>query len=234
MSGAGRFCTAAMILSLAAGRLAAAELATTPPAEPLPPPPPTFYVHVGPLGGFPLTNAQPTGGGLFPTTNIAIRPVYTLGLEVGYFVTPNIAIELSTGVPPIWHLKATGLPNEAALGTNLLGSVRAGPLNALLRYQFNQFGPIQPYFGAGVGYAFVLANISDGILSNFSVDQNFGFVLQAGADWMLTPNWGVFVDGKKVFISTDAQGFELNTTVPVRAHIQVDPWLVSTGITFKY
>jgi hypothetical protein len=26
------------------------------------------------------------------------------------------------------------------------------------------------------------------------------------ADWMLTPNWGVFVDGKKIIYSTDASG----------------------------
>jgi outer membrane protein len=233
MLGARRFCAAAVILSLAVGWAAAAELAPTPPAEPLPPTAPTFYVHVGALGGFLVTNAQPTGGGLFGATNIDIRPVYTLGLEAGYFVTPNIALALSGAVPPILNFKATGLPPPAGLlGTDLIGSVRAGSLNALVQYHFTQFGPLQPYFGAGVGYAFVFANISDGILTNFSVDQNFAFVLEAGADWMLTPNWGVFIDGKKTFFSTDAQGFFAGT--PERAHIQLDPWLVSSGITFKY
>jgi outer membrane protein len=77
-------------------------------------------------------------------------------------------------------------------------------------------------------------NISDGILTNFSVDQNFSLVLQAGADLMLTPNWGVFFDGKKAFLSTDAQGFAIPGNVPVRAHITLDPWRASAGITFKY
>jgi outer membrane protein len=232
MARAGGFWAGVIIACLAAAPVAAADLTSS--AGPLPPSPPSFYVHVGALAALPATNAQPTGGGLFGTANIVIPPVYTLSLEAGYFVTPNIAIELSSGVPPIWHLKATGLPPPAGLlGSNLLGSVRGGPLMGLLRYQFTQFGAIQPYLGAGAGYALNFGNISDGILRNFSVDQNFAFVLQAGADWMLTPNWGVFIDGKKTFFSTDAQGFALNGT-PQRAYVQLDPWLLSTGITFKY
>jgi outer membrane protein len=210
--------------------VAAADL--TVPAEPMPSPPPIFYVHVGALGAFFQTNAQPTGGGLFGATNIVVRPVYTLAFEEGNFVTPNIAISLGSGLSPIEHYKATGSPS-AALGTDLQGSTRAGLLILLLQYHFTQFGPIQPYAGTGVGYALDFGNISDGILTNFSADQNFAFVLQAGADWMLTPNWGLFVDGKKTFYSSDSQGFTV-TGIPVRAHVQLDPWLLSTGITFKY
>jgi outer membrane protein len=232
LRGAIKIWAIAFIAALAGTPVVAADLTT--PVEPLPPPPPSFYVHAGALGVFPLTNAQPTGGGLFPTTNIAIRPNYTLALEAGYFVTPNIAIALSAGVPPIAHLKATGFPMAAAFGSNLLGSVRYGPAMLLVQYHFTQFGPIQPYAGIGAGYVFSFANISDGILTNFSIDQNFALILQAGADFMLTPNWGVFVDGKKAFYSTDAQGFAVPGNVPVRTHVTLDPWLASAGITFKY
>ncbi|HUI20311.1 MAG TPA: OmpW family outer membrane protein [Methylocella sp.] len=212
--------------------VAAADLTAS--TEPLPPPPPTFYVHAGAFGIFFQTNAQATGGGAFPTTNITIRPVYTLALEAGYFVTPNIAVALSAGVPPLIALKATGFPGTPIFGSNLLGTVRAGPVMGLLQYHFTQFGVLQPYVGAGVGYAVNFGNISNGILTNFSIDQNFAFILQAGADWMLTPNWGVFVDGKKAFYSTDAQGFTIPTNIPVRTHVTLDPWLASAGITFKY
>jgi hypothetical protein len=90
--------------------------------------------------------------------------------------------------------------------------------------------------GIGGGYIANFGNISDGILTNFSLDQNFAFVLQAGADLMLTPNWGVYVDGKKEFLSTDAQGFVPTAAgpVPVRAHVTLDPWRAAAGITFKY
>ena len=230
-----RFCVAALIAAMVVTPVAATDL-VTPVEPPSPSAPPIFYVHVGALGGFPEVNAQPTGGGLFGVANIAIRPSYTLDLEAGYFVTPNIAIAVSTSVPPIEHFKATGFPQAGVFGTNLLGSTRAGLAMLLLQYHFTQFGAIQPYAGIGGGYIANFGNISDGILANFSLDQNFAFVLQAGADLMLTPNWGVYVDGKKEFLSTDAQGFVPTAAgpVPVRAHVTLDPWRAAAGITFKY
>ena len=136
---------------------------------PIPPASPIFFVHVGALGVFKETNAENTGGGFFnflpvpagalgPTSaqgaiaNIATRPDYTLGLEAGYFVTPNWAIALSAGVPPIAHLKATGLTLTPQLGTNELGSVRYGPAALLLQYHFTNFGAFQPYLGVGAVY----------------------------------------------------------------------------------
>lgn len=232
MSRASRFLASAMIAGLAVTRAAAADFTT--PAEPLPPPPPMFYVHAGALGIFFQTNSQPTGGGTFPTANIDIHSVYTLSFESGYFFTPNIALALSTGVPPIEHIKATGLPSAGIYGSNLLGSTRSGAVLFLLQYHFNQFGALQPYAGIGGGYMLNFGNISDGILTRFSIDQNFAFVLQAGTDWMLTPNWGVFVDGKKVFLSTVAQGFSVPLNTPVRGTVTLDPWVASAGVTFKY
>jgi outer membrane protein len=239
-----RIWAAAFLATCAVARANAADLALPPPPPP-PPPAPLFYVHVGALGIFPQVNASTTGGGFFNTVNpggplltniwnVAIRPQYTVGLEAGYFVTPNIALALSSGVPPIAHIKATGVTLAPLLGSDLLGSVRYGPAVLLLQYHFTQFGAIQPYVGVGGAYVLNFGNISDGILRNFSVDQNFAFVVQAGADLMLTPNWGVFVDAKKVFYNTDAQGFLLNTNVPIRTHVAVDPWAATAGITFKY
>ena len=157
-------------------------------------------------------------------------------MEAGYFVTPNITIAVSAAVPPLEHFKATGFPQAGAFGTNLLGSTRAGLAILLLQYHFTQFGAIQPYAGIGPGYIADFGNVSDGILSNFSLDQNFALVLQAGADLMLTPNWGVYVDGKKEYLSTDAQGFVPTAAGPVRARARVtlDPWRAAAGITFKY
>lgn len=249
MTGSFRVWGAALLAALFITRAEAADL-TAPPPEPPPPPAPIFFVHVGALGVFPMTNAQSTTGGFFnflpvpsgaigpnaqgAISNVAIRPIYTLGLEAGYFVTPNIAIALSAGVPPIAHLKATGLTLAPQLGTNNLGSVRFGPAMLLAQYHFTNFGAFQPYLGAGAVYVINFGNFSDGILTNLSADQNFGFVLQAGADYMLTQNWGVFVDAKKIFYSTDVSGDLLNLNVPIRTHVQLDPWVTSAGITFKY
>jgi outer membrane protein len=248
MTGAIRIWAAAFIAALAITRADAADLTPTP--EPLPPAPPIFYVHVGALGAFyEPPDAQSTGGGflkVIPTPlgtatldNVAIRPSYTVGLEAGYFVTPNWAVAFSAGVPPRLIIKATGFNFTNALGTNLVGSVRYGPLMALLQYHLTQFGAIQPYFGAGAAYVVMFANTSDGILSNFSVDPTFSFVVQGGFDYMLTgfglPNWGVYADVKKlIYLNPNFQGNLLNTNIHIKTLGKIDPWVVGTGITFKY
>ncbi len=230
MAGPTSFRAFILALSLSGAAAEAAEPVSSPHSAPGAPP--VLYVHAGAVGAFPQVNAQATGGGIFSAANIAIPPQYTLALETGYFLTPNLAIGFGAGVPPIAHIKAAGFPMAAALGTALQGSVRYGPVVMLLQYHFTQFGAFQPYAGVGAGYVLNLGNINDGVLTNFSWDQNFAFVLQAGTDWMFTPSWGVFIDGKKLFYSTDAQGF--SGGIPVRTHARLDPWAASTGITFKY
>jgi outer membrane protein len=243
MTGAIRLWAAALIAALAITRANAADL--TPPPEPLPPAPPIFFVHVGALDVVTEPNAVPTGGGFFgfiPTplgavtlTNVAIRPSFTLGLEAGYFITPNIALALSAGVPPLLHVKAVNLNLTSVLGTNLVGSARFGPIMALLQYHFTNFGAIQPYFGAGAAYVVMFSNVSDGILTNFGVDNNFAFVVQGGVDYMLTQNWGVYVDVKKlIYYNPPFQGDLLNLPIHVRTLGQLNPWAIGTGVTFKF
>jgi outer membrane protein len=249
MTGAIRIWAAAFIAALAITRADAAEPTPTAP-EPLPPPPPLFFVHVGALGAFySPPDAQSTGGGFLksiPTplgtatlNNVAIPPSYTLGLEAGLFLTPNIALAISAGVPPLMHIKATVFNFAPALGTDLVGSVRFGPLMGLLQYHFTQWGSFQPYIGAGASYVVMFANTSDGFLSNFSVDPTFCAVAQAGFDYMLDgfglPNWGVFADAKKlIYLNPNFQGNLLNTNIHIKTLGKIDPWVVSTGLTFKY
>jgi outer membrane protein len=248
MTGAIRIWAAAFIAALAITRADAAELTPTP--EPLPPPPPLFFVHVGALGAFySPPDAQSTGGGFLksiPTplgtvtlNNVAIPPSYTLGLEAGLFLTPNWAIAISAGVPPLMHIKATVFSAAQLLGTDLVGSVRFGPLMGLLQYHFNQWGNFQPYIGGGAAYVVMFANTSDGFLSNFSVDPTWCAVAQAGFDYMLgdfgLPNWGVFADAKKlIYLNPNFQGNLLNTNIHIKTLGKIDPWVVSTGITFRY
>jgi outer membrane protein len=249
MTGAIRIWAAALIAALAITRADAADLTPTP--EPIPPAPPLFYLHVGALGAFySPPDAQSTGGGFLKSiplgalgtgtlNNVAIPPSYTLGLEAGYYITPNITLGISAGVPPLMHIKATVFNLAPALGTDLVGSVRFGPLMGVLDYHFTQWGPFQPYFGAGAAYVVMFANTSDGFLSNFSVDPTWSFVVQGGFDYMLTefglPNWGVFADAKKlIYLNPNFQGNVLNTNVHVKTLGKIDPWIASTGITFKY
>ena len=114
-----------------------------------------------------------------------------------------------------------------------------GPSWASFNTILPNFGAFQPYIGLGAAYVVMFSNNSDGILSNFSVDPSWSFVTQAGFDYMLTDfglsNWGVFVDAKKlIYLNPDFQGDLLNLGIHVRTLGKIDPWIASTGITFKY
>jgi outer membrane protein len=259
MTGALRLCAASLAAAITATCAWAAEPVpvTPPPPEP---PAPTFFVHLGALGIYTVDNASTTGGGFFNTiepinplglpgplatiNNVTARPMYTLGYDLGYYITPNIALSLFSGVPPILTVKAEGLSvlpevpgvNHGLLGTAQLGAERWGPITLLVQYHFTDFfGPmIQPYVGAGAAYIISLGELNNGLLRNFGVDQDWCLALQAGADLMLTPNWGVFAQVVKLFYETDAHGFLLNTNIPIRTRVVTDPWFPMVGLTFKY
>ncbi len=261
MTGALRLCAASLVAAFTLTCAHAAEPIAVPP--PPPPTAPLFFVHVGALGIYTVDNASSTGGGFFNTvepqnflglpgplatiSNVTAPPLYTLGYDLGYYFTPNIALSLFSGVPPILHVKGTGISvlpgfnglpglpiNHNLLGTDQLGSERWGPITVLLQYHFTQFGAIQPYIGAGAAYIISLGELNDGILRNFGIDQDWTLALQAGADIMLTPNWGVFAQVVKLFYQTDAHGFLLNTNIPIRVRAVTDPWFPMVGLTFKY
>jgi len=260
MTGALRLCAASLVAAFTITCAQAAEPTPIPPPPPEPPAP-TFFVHLGALGIFTVDNASSTGGGFFNTvepiltgplaglpgplatiSNVTARPMYTLGYELGYYITPNWSISLFSGVPPILRVKAEGLavlPNvpgidHGLLGTPVLASERWGPLTLLFEYHFTQFGAIQPYIGLGAAYITSFGHINDGILRNSFIDNDWTFAATAGADIMLTPNLGMFVSLVKLWYETDAGGFLLNTNIPIRTRVVTDPWFPMVGLTFKY
>jgi outer membrane protein len=259
MTGALRLCAASFAAAITVTCAWAAEPVPVPPPPPEPPAP-TFFVHLGALGIYTVDNASSTGGGFFNTiepinplglpgplatiNNVTARPMYTLGYDLGYYLTPNVALSLFSGVPPILRVKANGLSvlpevsgiNHELLGTPNLLSERWGPLTVLVQYHFTDFfgSMIQPYVGAGAAYIASFGHINDGILRNSYVDNDWCLALQAGADIMLTPNWGAFAQVVKLFYETDAGGFLLNTNIPIRTRVVTDPWFPMVGVTFKY
>lgn len=72
----------------------------------------------------------------------------------------------------------------------------------------------------------------DGALNHVKVEPALGVSGQFGANYMLTPNWGVFADLKYAYLRTKSRGY-LGLT-PVSADVKLDPFVFSTGVTYKY
>jgi outer membrane protein len=141
-------------------------------------------------------------------------------LDISYFLTPNIAVELIAAVTP--HDVKTSEGVDA-------GSAWLLPPTLTVQYHFTQFGSIKPYVGAGVNYTHFF-NADAGALNAVEYDDSFGGALQAGVDVPIQGNWYANLDVKKVFISTTANF----SPSGVRADVDIDPWLVGVGIGYKF
>ena len=94
-------------------------------------------------------------GGVGPQLFLAGRGatysnVLTASFQSGYFFTPNWSVEISGGVP-IWvSLKINGFSAQPPVAGTVLAKILPGGIPITGVYHFTQFGPFQPYLGAGV------------------------------------------------------------------------------------
>ena len=243
---------AATAIALAVTAAAAADYPTKKMA-PLAPAPvvvapvtPGFFVKAGFLYAINQSSSKLYAGGVqIPGVGATFSNVATLGLEAGYYVTPNVSIDVSAGVP-MWVTDKTKGAMTAPLpvpdGTLIAKIMPAFiPITAL--YHFNQFGAFQPYLGAGIAPVFALAH-RDAFNTGVTVDPTVGLVLQAGADVMIDQHWGWTVDVKKLFaeVTSHATGDNLSAIglpggiIPVAGEQKTNfqPWILSTGLTYRW
>jgi outer membrane protein len=131
------------------------------------------------------------------------------------------------GIPPKPTISGQG--SIEALGD--LGAVRYGPALLTAGYRLPAIGNVEPYVGGGVAYAIIFRNF-DGAVENLRVHNNFGSVVQVGADFRITDTLAVFADVKQLWLSVNANG-ALYGEVPVTARVKLNPTLVSVGIKFR-
>lgn len=219
-----------MVLACSAGARAADVPAVDIPAAEINwlPTPHSFYVHAGIAGVSLSEGASFTLGGVpVPGGTIKVRPQMTFIVELGYFITPNIAVSFTGGWPPRAHIHGAG--TIAALPK--LGISTYGPMAATIHYHFTGMGRFQPYIG--VGPTFLLAlRTQDRLITQAKLDHSIGFAGQIGFNYMITEKWGLFFDVKKAYLRSNATGFIGG--VPLKAKVKLDPLVVSTGIAYRF
>jgi outer membrane protein len=151
----------------------------------------------------------------------------TMSIEAGVFLRGGWAIAASGTVPTT--ISNMGAGTLFALGN--LGDETVGYYALTSQYHFNLRGPISPYAGAGAGYMHVFSTI-DGAVTDMTVASAWGPVLQAGIDFHLSEQVGLFVDVKRFWISTEASGTMGPTAITADA--TVNPWVFSTGVGIRF
>jgi outer membrane protein len=191
-----------------------------------------FYVDLGAAGLLFDTNASlDVAGSPLLGSNLHASNNVTLGLGIGYFVTPNISLLTVLGVPP-----TTTLTGRGVLSGVTLGKVTYGPSMLVANYHFRQFGAFQPFLGAGVTYTVVFGT-EDNAITNLKVSNSVGAVIRTGFDAMLSERWGAFISLSKVFVATNASG---NAAIrplvgaPISAHVSFNPLVLFSGVTYRF
>jgi outer membrane protein len=167
------------------------------------------------------------GGAPLPGAAIDTKSHYTPTFHIGRFVTDEIALSLTGGLPP--HIAIDGRGTLAPAGT--LAEITYGPATAMVQYHVNRGGAVSPYAGIGACYMIVL-DVDDGALQDAKVKNDLAPAVEIGAEFKVARHYGVFVEAKKAFLRTEASG--TFGGAPVDSHIRLDPWAVSAGATIHF
>lgn len=107
------------------------------------------------------------------------------------------------------------------------------------KYHFDLGGGIKPYLGAGPTYFMIFGEDvgpDAAALGATDVDlsDELGFVLQAGVDIPINDRGlGLSLDAKRYFVGTTAT-FNAGDSVALRSHHDLDPWVLSTGLAYRF
>ena len=167
------------------------------------------------------------GSGLSPAgVDVSIDNSVVPELDLTYFLSRNLAIEVIAGVTP--H-EITG---KGVIAGADVGEVWLLPPTVLLQYHFDIGRGIKPYVGIGVNYTVFFGEDEGPAVTSLDFEDSWGWALQAGVDIPLRDNWYLNVDVKKLWIQTEATAVTGGGTVT--GDVDIDPWIVGVGLGYRF
>jgi outer membrane protein len=151
--------------------------------------------------------------------SLGVSNEVTPELDLSWFFTPNIAVEL---------ILATQRHQVTNAGADI-GSVKHLPPTLLLQYHFMPSQDLKPYVGVGLNHTrFYDVNLAGGALT---VDRtSTGGAIQAGFDYRLSGKWYLNVDVKKIWIETDVK----TAAGAFVSSLKIDPVIFGVGLGYKF
>lgn len=143
-------------------------------------------------------------------------------------LNPNVGVELVVGIPPRIKAKATG--SVAFLGDDVLSAKIVAP-TLLVNYHFGAPGDaLRPYVGGGVNYT-KFTDIQSKLATDVQMSDSTGWALQAGIDYALNKEWGVFAS--VAALQAKSKLVASGTTV-LQTTIDFRPIVYSAGVSYKF
>jgi len=148
-------------------------------------------------------------------------------LDLTYFLTSQIALNLIAATS---HHDVT--VKGSALGDVDLGSVWALPPTLTLQFHPLPQARFSPYVGVGVNYTVFYSEGGKRTppVAKVDVENAWGWALNAGVDYELTPQWGINFDVKKLFLRPDVT---VNSGA-IGARADLDPWIVGAAVRYRF
>ena len=171
----------------------------------------------------------------FPTDQVSVTNSFMPEVDISYFLSNNVALELIAATTKHEVGGKSGTP--AAIGK--LASTWVLPPTLTLQYHFAPDAKARPYVGAGVNYTLFYSEDASGGLetavgpTKVSLSDSFGYAVQAGLD----------IDvGKNLFLNVDVKYVDMDTTAKLRTtaaglqtvKVDINPFIVGAGFGFRF
>ena len=155
--------------------------------------------------------------------NLSVNDKTFPEVDIAYFLTPNVAVELVLTVPQKHDIRAGG---------NKIGTLKHLPPTLLAQWHFPMDG-WRPYVGAGLNLT-LFSDVSfdpavQAALSPSIKNRSTGAAVQVGVDVPMGGGWLFNVDVKKVQIKTEVFSFGAKAGT-----FKVDPTLLSVGFGKRF
>lgn len=188
-----------------------------------------WFLRSGPLGViFDPSATVSIGGGVVPGGSADADDNLTLSFDIGYQFNDRFSMTFTGGIPPKADLHGSGTLS----GAGYLGSATYAPAVLAAQYWIDTGNPkFRPYIGAGVNYTVIL-DTDDGAIGGLDVDNAWAPVLQVGFESALNDRFSFYADVKKLWLSTNATGTVGGA--PASADVTLNPWLVGTGLSYRF
>lgn len=155
-------------------------------------------------------------------------------VAIEYFVSDAISLETIAGVTQ--H----DVDGRGALdGATLVSDAKIVPATLTLKYHFGKDGGVRPYVGAGPSY-FIFIDEKPGATTRAlgatrqKMGDKLGAALQAGIDIPLSGTGvALSIDAKRYFLRPTATWYAGGSEVLKTRH-KLDPWVISTGVAFRF
>jgi len=188
-----------------------------------------------------------------PAITASVEDNSQLGLNFVYFYSDKVAVEVLAATPFSHDISV-----DTGAGVTNLGSTKhLPPTISVLYYPNDPAAKLQPYFGVGINYtvffddkfnpaltgsnspsiveldgsAFGPAPIN---LTDLKLKNSWGLSAQIGLDYHLENNWLVNASARYIDIDTTASFYAVNGAVPGKVDVEIDPWVYTLSIGYKF